>query len=55
MDKQIPKLATIHFEWNWIKDKTIYLTEIPFTADYHLMVVDNEDEICGLWLLEAVR
>ena len=55
MDEQIPKLAEIHFNWMWIKDKRIYLTEIPFTADYHLMVVDNEDEICGLWLLEAVR
>jgi hypothetical protein len=55
MDKQVPKLAKIEFTWNWIKDKRIYLTEIPFSQDYHLMVVDEEDDICGLWLLEAVR
>lgn len=51
----VHKIPTIEFEWNWIKDKTIYLTEIPFTSDYHLMVIDEEDDIVGLWLLEAVR
>jgi hypothetical protein len=54
MDKQIPK-AVIGFDWMWIRDKRIYLTEIPFTENYHIMVVDEEDDIVGLWLLEAVR
>jgi len=55
MDKQIPTLPTIEFDWMWIRDKRIYITKIPFTPNYHITVVDEEDEICGLWLLEAVR
>ena len=54
MDKQISKLPTIEFTWNWIKDKKMYFEKIPYTYNYHLIVVDEDDELCGLWLIEAV-
>lgn len=49
------KLPTIKFEWNWIKDKTIHFTTIPYTQNYHLIVVDEEDNMCGFWLLERIE
>lgn len=55
MGKQVPKLAHIEFTWNWIKGKQMFVTQIPFSHNYHLMVVDTEGDMCGLWLIEAVR
>lgn len=54
MDKQIPKLPTLNFEWNWIKDKRIIFDKVPYTHNWHLMVFDEDDELKGLWLIEAV-
>ena len=54
MDKQIPKLPTIKLEWNWIKDKRIIFDKVPYTHNWHLMVFDEDDELKGLWLIEAV-
>ena len=55
MDKQISKLPTIEFTWNWIKDKKMYFEQIPYTYNYHLIVVDEDEDICGMWLLEKVE
>lgn len=49
MVQQIP---TLSFDWMWIKDKRIYFTTIPYTENYHLIVVDEEDNMCGFWLIE---
>jgi len=55
MDKQIPKLPTIQLDWNWVKDKKIIFDKVPLTHNYHLIVLDEEDEIVGWWLIERIR
>lgn len=52
MVQQIP---TLEFNWMWIKDKKIYFNTIPYTHNYHIIVVDEEDDICGFWLIEKVE
>jgi hypothetical protein len=39
----------------WIKDKKIYFNSIPYTQNHHIVVVDEEDEVCGFWLIERVE
>ncbi len=50
--KQIP---TLEFNWMWIKDKKIYFNSIPYTQNHHIVVVDEDDEVCGFWLIERVE
>jgi hypothetical protein len=51
----VQKLPTIEFTWNWIKDKKMYFEKIPYTYNYHLIVVDEDEDICGMWILEKVE
>lgn len=55
MANKVPKLAYIRFNWMWLKDKRMFITPIPFTHNHHLSVIDEDDDLCGLWLIEAVR
>ena len=52
MVQQIP---TLEFNWMWIKDKKIYFNSIPYTHNHHIVVVDEEDEVCGFWLIERIE
>jgi len=52
MVQQIP---TLEFNWMWIKDKKIYFNSIPYTQNHHIVVVDEEDEVCGFWLIERIE
>jgi len=52
MVQQIP---TLEFDWMWIKDKKIYFNSIPYTQNHHIVVVDEDDEVCGFWLLERIE
>ena len=47
-------LPTLEFQWHWIKDKQIIFTQIPYTYNYHLIVVDEDETICGFWLIEEL-
>jgi hypothetical protein len=52
MVQQIP---VIQMDWMWVKDKRIYMNTIPYTHNHHIVVVDEDDNICGFWLLERVE
>ena len=52
MVQQIP---TIEFQWMWIKDKKMYFDRIGYTQDYQLIVVDEDEDICGMWILEKIE
>lgn len=51
MVQQIP---TLEFDWMWIKDKRIILDKVPYTHNWHLIILDDEDDMCGWWLIERI-
>lgn len=50
----VHKIPIIQLDWNWIRDKRIYVNQIPQSHNYHIIVIDGDDNMCGWWLLEKI-
>ena len=51
----VHKIPIIQLDWNWVKDKKIIFDKVPLTHNYHLIIIDEEDDIVGWWLLERIE
>lgn len=50
----VHKIPTIELNWMWLKDKRLYVNKVPHSHNYHIIVLDEDDNMCGWWVLERI-